>query len=138
MPSLSTMKILIPAIFVVIIIGFIAKLGYDNQLLNQRNERLRSQNSELMSKNSDLAATIKSLADRVGEQNKIVADETRRRAAAELKQQGLQNEVKQALRESKPSVVLVPDDVVDRLREQADSVRNGKAALPADTSKPVK
>lgn len=138
MPSLNTMKILIPALFVVIIIGFIAKLGYDNQILNQRNERLRQQNSDLMSKNSDLAATIKSLADRVGEQNKIVADETRRRAAAELKQQGLQNEVKQALRESKPSVVLVPDDVVDRLREQADTVRDGKTAPPADTGKPAK
>lgn len=138
MPSLNTMKILIPALFVVIIIGFIAKLGYDNQILNQRNERLRQQNSDLMSKNSDLASTIKSLADRVGEQNKIVADETRRRAAAELKQQGLQNEVKQALRESKPSVVLVPDDVVDRLREQADTVRDGKAAAPADTGKPAK
>ncbi|WP_237166055.1 DUF2570 domain-containing protein [Pantoea stewartii] len=132
------MKILIPAIFVVIIIGFIAKLGYDNQILNQRNERLRLQNAELMSKNSDMAATIKNLADRVGEQNKIVADETRRRAAAEMKQQGLQNEVKQALRESKPSVVLVPDDVVDRLREQADSVRNGKTTVPTDTSKPAK
>lgn len=138
MPSLNTMKILIPALFVVIIIGFIAKLGYDNQILNQRNERLRQQNSDLMSKNSDLAATIKSLADRVGEQNKIVADETRRRAAAELKQQGLQNEVKQALRESKPSVVLVPDDVVDRMREQADTVRDGKTAPPADTGKPAK
>ena len=138
MLNLNTLRLLIPAIFVVIIIGFIAKLGYDNQNLTQRNEKLRTLTSELLSKNNDLAATIKNLADRVGEQNKIVADETKRRAAAEMKQQGLQNEVKQALRESKPSVVLVPDDVVDRLRQQADSVRNSADAAPADSRQPAK
>lgn len=138
MPNLNALKILIPVIFTVIIIGFIAKLGYDNQNLTQRNEKLRTLTSELLSKNNDLAATIKNLADRIGEQNRIVATETKRRAAAEMKQQGLQDEVKDALRESKPSVVLVPDDVVDRLREQADSVRNGADASPANTSKPVK
>ncbi len=138
MPNLNALKILIPVIFTVIIIGFIAKLGYDNQNLTQRNEKLRTLTSELLSKNNDLAATIKNLADRIGEQNKIVATETKRRAAAEMRQQGLQDEVKDALRESKPSVVLVPDDVVDRLREQADSVRNGADTSPANTSKPVK
>lgn len=138
MPSLNALKILIPVIFTVIIIGFIAKLGYDNQNLNSRNEKLRELTTELLSKNNDLAATIKNLADRVGEQNQIVAEETKRRAAAEMKQQGLQNEVKQALRDSKPSVVLVPDDVVERLRQQADSVRNGNDTSSADTSKPAK
>jgi len=138
MPNLNALKILIPVIFTVIIIGFIAKLGYDNQNLTQRNEKLRTLTSELLSKNNDLAATIKNLADRIGEQNRIVATETKRRAAAEMKQQGLQDEVKDALRESKPSVVLVPDDVVERLREQADSVRNGADASPANTSKPAK
>lgn len=138
MPNLNALKILIPVIFTVIIIGFIAKLGYDNQNLTQRNEKLRTLTSELLSKNNDLAATIKNLADRIGEQNRIVATETKRRAAAEMKQQGLQDEVKDALRESKPSVVLVPDDVVDRLREQADSVRNGADTSPANTSKPAK
>lgn len=138
MPSLNALKILIPVIFTVIIIGFIAKLGYDNQNLNSRNEKLRELTTELLSKNNDLAATIKNLADRVGEQNQIVAAETKRRAAAEMKQQGLQNEVKQALRDSKPSVVLVPDDVVERLRQQADSVRNGNDTSSADTSQPAK
>lgn len=136
--NLNTLRLLIPVIFVVIIVGFIAKLGYDNQNLTNRNEKLRSLTNELLSKNNDLAATIKNLAERVGEQNQIVAAETKRRAAAELKQQGLQDEVKDALRESKPSVVLVPDDVVDRLRQQADSVRNGKDASSADTSQPAK
>ncbi len=138
MPNLNALKILIPVIFTVIIIGFIAKLGYDNQNLTQRNEKLRTLTSELLSKNNDLAATIKNLADRIGEQNRIVAIETKRRAAAEMKQQGLQDEVKDALRDSKPSVMLVPDDVVERLREQADSVRNGADATPANTSKPAK
>ncbi|NNS07324.1 DUF2570 domain-containing protein [Erwinia sp. JH02] len=138
MPSLNALKILIPVIFTVIIIGFIAKLGYDNQNLTNRNEKLRELTTELLSKNNDLSATIKNLADRVGEQNQIVAAETKRRAAAEMKQQGLQNEVKQALRDSKPSVVLVPDDVVERLRQQADSVRNGADASPSNTSQPAK
>ncbi|QGU87069.1 DUF2570 domain-containing protein [Erwinia sorbitola] len=138
MPGVNALKILIPVIFTVIIIGFIAKLGYDNQSLTDSNERLRTLNSELLSKNNDLAATIKNLADRVGEQNQIVAAETKRRAAAEMKQQGLQDEVKDALRESKPSVMLVPDDVVERLRQQADSVRNGSDTSSSDTSQPAK
>lgn len=138
MPSLNALKILIPVIFTVIIIGFIAKLGYDNQNLTNRNEKLRTLTTELLSKNNDLAATIKNLADRVGEQNQIVAAETKRRAAAEMKQQGLQNEVKQALRDSKPSVVLVPDDITERLRQQADSVRSGNDTSPSDTSQPAK
>ncbi len=138
MQNMNVIRILIPVIFVVIIIGFIAKLGYDNQILTQRNERLRLQNTELMSKNTDLAGTIKTLAAHVGEQNEIVRAETKRRAAAEMKQQGLQDEVKQVLRDSTCSVVLVPDDVTDKLRDQADSVRSGKGATSADTGKPAK
>jgi len=138
MQNMNVIRILIPVIFVVIIIGFIAKLGYDNQILTQRNERLRLQNTELMTKNTDLAGTIKTLAAHVGEQNEIVRAETKRRAAAEMKQQGLQDEVKQVLRDSTCSVVLVPDDVTDKLRDQADSVRSGKGAASADTGKPVK
>ena len=138
MQNMNVIRILIPVIFVVIIIGFIAKLGYDNQILTQRNERLRLQNTELMSKNTDLAGTIKTLAAHVGEQNEIVRAETKRRAAAEMKQQGLQDEVKQVLRDSTCSVVLVPDDVTDKLRDQADSVRSGKGAASADTGKSAK
>jgi len=138
MQNMNVIRILIPVIFVVIIIGFIAKLGYDNQILTQRNERLRLQNTELMSKNTDLAGTIKTLAAHVGEQNEIVRAETKRRAAAEMKQQGLQDEVKQVLRDSTCSVVLVPDDVTDKLRDQADSVRSGKGAPATDTGKPAK
>jgi len=138
MQNMNAIRILIPVIFVVIIIGFIAKLGYDNQILTQRNERLRLQNTELMTKNTDLAGTIKTLAAHVGEQNEIVRAETKRRAAAEMKQQGLQDEVKQVLRDSTCSVVLVPDDVTDKLLEQADSVRSGKGTTAADTGKPAK
>lgn len=138
MPSLNALKILIPVIFTVIIIGFIAKLGYDNQNLTNRNERLRTLNSELLSKNNDLAATIKNLADRVGEQNEIVRTEAKRRAAAEMKQQGLQDEIKDALRGNTCSVVVMPDDVTGKLRVQADSVRNGKDTLPADPRQPAK
>ncbi len=87
MQNMNVTCILSPVIFVVII-GFIAKLGYDNQILTQRNERLRLQNTELMSKNTDLADTIKTLAAYVDEQNEIIPPETNHRAAAEMKQQG--------------------------------------------------
>jgi len=123
---------------VVIIIGFIAKLGYDNQILTQRNERLRLQNTELMTQNTELAGAIKTLAAYVGEQNEIVRAETNYWATAEMKQQGLQDEVKQILRDSTCNVELVPDDVTDKLRDQADSLRSGKGSAVADTGTPAK
>lgn len=129
------LKTLIPYLFLLIILGFIGKLGYDNTVLTSRNERLRDANSHLSSQNNDLAATLNNLADKVGEQNEIVKAEARRRAAAEMKQQRLQDEVKEALRGNTCSVVAVPDAAADRLRKQSDSVQNGKATKPANTRK---
>ncbi len=130
-------KTLIPYIFLLIIFGFIGKLGYDNTVLTARNERLRDANTELSSKNNDLAATLNNLADRVGEQNEIVKTEARRRAAAEMKQQRLQDEVKEALRSNTCSIVAVPDAATDKLRKQTDAVRNSKAAISANHGKPA-
>ena len=123
--SPERLKTLIPYIFLIIILGFIGKLGYDNTVLTGRNERLRDANVTLSNQNNDLAATLNNLADKVGEQNEIVKTEALRRAAAEMKQQRLQDEVKEALRSNTCSVVTVPDSAADKLREYADSLRAG-------------
>lgn len=135
--SPERLKTLIPYIFLIIILGFIGKLGYDNTVLTGRNERLREANATLSNQNNDLAATLNNLADKVGEQNEIVKTEARRRAAAEMKQQRLQDEVKEALRSNTCSVVTVPDSAADKLRKQAEAVRTGKANTSANTGKPA-
>lgn len=137
MLNITVIKNLIPYVFLLIIVGFIAKLGYDNRELTRTNDRLHETNQGLTTKNSDLAATLNNLADRVGEQNEIVRTEAKRRAAAEMKQQRLQDEVKSALRTNTCSIVVVPADAAASVLKQAGAVRNGKAAKPADTSKPA-
>ncbi|MDI3438776.1 hypothetical protein QLG07_04845 [Erwinia sp. V90_4] len=46
--------------------------------------------------------------------------------------------IKDALRGNTCSVVVMPDDVTGKLRVQADSVRNGKDSVPADSRQPAK
>lgn len=134
--NLTIIKNLIPFVFAAIIIGFIVKLGTDNRQLRISNASLVNEAKQLNSKNNDLANTLQNLADRVGDMNKLVDKEARRRSAAEMKSQRLQEEVKDALKNNKCSIELIPDSVVDQLRRQADSVRNGKSADDTDTSKP--
>ena len=138
MLNLTAIKSAIPLVFAFLIIGFIAKLGYDNIQLESDNNSLRADVRQLNKKNDGLAESVKALADQAVAQNEIVKTESKRRAAAEMKQQRLQDEVKQALRESQPSVVALPDSVIDRLREKSDSVRSGKSETAPDTSKPSK
>ncbi|EJE1165948.1 DUF2570 domain-containing protein [Cronobacter sakazakii] len=134
--SFTTIKNLIPFVFALIIIGFIAKLGADNRQLRIENNSLVKDNRELNGKNADLANTLQNLADKVGEMNQLVDAESRRRAAAEMKSQRLQEEVKSALKDNKCSVELIPDSVIDQLRRQADSIRGGEGTDATDTSKP--
>ncbi len=134
--SFTTIKNLIPFVFALIIIGFIAKLGADNRQLRIENSSLVKDNRELNGKNADLANTLQNLADKVGEMNQLVDAESRRRAAAEMKSQRLQEEVKSALKDNKCSVELIPDSVIDQLRRQADSIRGGEGTYATDTSKP--
>lgn len=134
--NLTIIKNLIPFVFAAIIIGFIVKLGTDNRQLRISNAALITEAKQLNSKNNDLANTLQNLADRVGDMNKLVDKEARRRSAAEMKSQRLQEEVKDALKNNKCSIELIPDSVVDQLRRQADSVRNGKDTIDTDTSKP--
>ncbi|ELY2812084.1 MULTISPECIES: DUF2570 domain-containing protein [Cronobacter] len=133
--SFTTIKNLIPFVFALIIIGFIAKLGADNRQLRIENNSLVKDNRELNGKNADLANTLQNLADKVGEMNQLVDAESRRRAAAEMKSQRLQEEVKSALKDNKCSVELIPDSVIDQLRRQADSIRGGEGTDTTDTGK---
>ncbi|WP_336281117.1 DUF2570 domain-containing protein [Cronobacter dublinensis] len=136
--SFTTIKNLIPFVFALIIIGFIAKLGADNRQLRIENSSLVKDNRELNGKNSDLANTLQNLADKVGEMNQLVDAESRRRAAAEMKSQRLQEEVKSALKDNKCSVEIIPDSVIDQLRRQADSIRGGESTDTTDTGKPTR
>lgn len=133
--NLTFIKNLIPFFFAAIIIGFIVKLGTDNRQLKISNAALIAEAKQLHSKNDDLANTLQNLADRVGDMNKLVDKEARRRSAAEMKSQRLQEEVKDALKNNKCSIELIPDSVVDQLRRQADSVRNARSADDTDSGK---
>lgn len=133
--SLSTIKTLIPFIFALIIIGFIVKLGADNRQLRISNAALVESSKQLNVKNNDLASTLQNLTDAVTDMNKIVDKEAKRRAAAEMKSQRLQEEVKDALKNNKCSIELIPDSVVDQLRRQVDSIRDGKDTDSSDSGK---
>ena len=133
--SLSTVKTLIPFIFALIIIGFIVKLGADNRQLRTSNSALIESSRQLNAKNNDLASTLLNLTDAVAEMNRIVDKEAKRRASAEMKSQRLQDEIKDALKNNKCSIELIPDSVVDQLRRQADSIRSGKDTDSSDSGK---
>lgn len=134
--NLATIKHFIPFFFALIIIGFIVKLGADNRQLRISNAALISESKQLNTKNEDLATTLQNLADAVTDMNKQVDKEAKRRAAAEMKSQRLQDEVKDALKNNKCSIELIPDSVVDQLRRQADSIRSGKDTDSPDSGKP--
>lgn len=119
--NLTVIKTLIPVMFALIIIGFIVKLGVDNRQLKTDNYALQKESRELNSKNNDLANTLQNLTDAVMKMNDIVATESKRRAAAEMKSQRLQEEVKGALKDNQCSTVRLPDSVVSALLEQAKS-----------------
>ena len=134
--NMASIKHFIPFFFALIIIGFIVKLGADNRQLRISNAALISESKQLNTKNEDLATTLQNLADAVTDMNKQVDKEAKRRAAAEMKSQRLQEEVKDALKNNKCSIELIPDSVVDQLRRQADSIRNGKDTDTTDSGKP--
>lgn len=121
--SITTIKNLIPFIFALIIIGFIVKLGADNRQLRISNASLTAESKQLNVKNNDLATTLQNLTDAVTDMNKLVDKEAKRRAAAEMKSQRLQEEVKEALKDNQCATVLLPDSVVQSLLEQERSMR---------------
>lgn len=136
--NLNTIRALIPFVFAVIILGFIAKLGVDNSQLRSRNEQLQKDSRQLSAKNDDLANTLQNLTDAVTAMNKLVGSEAKRRAAAEMKSQRLQEEVKSALKDNKCAIELVPADAVISVRKAADSARSGDGSSGADSGKPAR
>lgn len=127
--------ITIAAIAIVIILT--VRLASDNRKLSEDNGRLSEQMKEIVSKNDSLSSSLNSLIGEVSAMNKIVETESKRRAAAEMKSQRLQEEVKSALKDNKCSIELIPSDAVIGVRKAADSARGGKGSGAADTSKPA-
>lgn len=134
-PSASEM-VIIAGVVAVIFLGVRASSNF--QSLLKDNATLTEQTSQLSSKNDMLAKSVDSLSQQLHAMNDIVADETRRRAAAEMKSQRLQEEIKDALKGSVCAGEYIPPVAVIRLREAADSVRAGKAAVHPDSSSPAK
>ena len=135
--NLNTIRALIPFVFAVIILGFIAKMGVDNSQLRNRNEQLQKDSRQLSVKNDDLANTLQNLTDAVTAMNKLVGTEAKRRAAAEMKSQRLQEEVKSALKDNKCSIELIPADAVIGVRKAAASARSGKGSDGSNPGKPA-
>ena len=124
----------IAAIAIVILLTM--RLASDNKQLSSDNGKLSEQIKDVGSKNDALSSSLDSLVGQVAEMNKIVATEAKRRAAAEMKSQRLQEEVKSALKDNKCTIELIPDGAVIGLRKAADSARSDKGKKPSDTSKP--
>lgn len=123
----------IAAIAIVILLAM--RLASDNKQLSSDNGKLSEQIKDVGSKNEALSSSLDSLIEQVAEMNKIVATEAKRRAAAEMKSQRLQEEVKSALKDNKCTIELIPDGAVIGLRKAADSARTDKSKKPSDTSK---
>lgn len=116
----------------IIVIGGVAFLIFvgmrmtsNYQELVKENTTLSEQTAQLSSKNDALIKSVSDLTTEVKSMNDIVATESRRRAAAEMKSQRLQEEVKTALKENKCAAELVPVDVQKKLVELADSIKGG-------------
>lgn len=67
---------------------------------------------EIGSKNYALSNSLDSLISELSAMNKIVETESKRRAAAEMKSQRLQEEVKSALKDNKCAVEPIPGNAV--------------------------
>jgi len=119
---------------VAIVIAMMFKLNGDNRKLSAENGRLEEQAAELNTKNDGMAKSLQTLTSEMQSMNKLASDEARRRAAAEMKQQKLQEEVKDALKNNKCSFELIPDGAVIGLRKAADSARGSDSKASADTS----
>lgn len=96
----SAMEIITVAA-VAIAIALMLKLTGDNRKLSAENGRLEEQTAELNAKNDGMSKSLQTLTSEVQSMNKLASDEARRRAAAEMKSQRLNEEVKDALKNNK-------------------------------------
>jgi len=145
MLSLSTLRNYIPILFAVIICFFLYSLYNTNQQLKLVNAGLVKEDKakadrieNLRSKNDDFANTFANFTKALERTNQIAEDERMRRNLAEQKNQRLQDEIKQALKNNQCSIIPVPDSVVDGLRQQADRVRNGEGTSNTNSDKSAK
>jgi len=145
MLSLSTLKNYIPILFAVIICFFLYSLYNTNEQLRIVNEGLVKEDKakadrieNLRSKNDDFAKTFANFTKALERTNQIAEDERMRRNLVEQKNQRLQDEIKQALKNNQCSIIPVPDSVVDGLRQQADRIRNGEGASNTNSDKSAK
>ncbi len=81
---------------------------------------------EIGSKNYALSNSLDSLISELSAMNKIVETESKRRAAAEMKSQRLQEEVKSALKDNKCAVEPIPGNAVIGGCKAADSAQGCK------------
>lgn len=142
MLNTSLLKYLIPIGFGLIILFLLYNLNNRNQNLAEQNqtlsERIAEKDKEVIrvnAKNDDFAATLKELTEKIGEANKIASDEARRRAAAEMKNQKLQEEVKDALKDNRCASEYIPHAVSERMYDEAVRIRGGKSTSSTDTRK---
>jgi len=112
-----------------------AQLSATNLRLEAKVTEGEKEKERINSKNDDLANTLQNLTDKIGQANTIASTEARRRAAAEMKNNRLQEEVKGALKDNKCSNDVIPDAVISRLLEQANRIRIGKDADYSDSGK---
>lgn len=119
-------------------------LNVRNSQLTATNERLEklsdskdAQINLLRDKNDGLADSVNNLIAAVDTQNKVVSKVADQRAVTASQNRKLQDEIKKYLAADKCSIAPVPPDAVERLRENADRIRNGKGAIAADTGKPA-
>lgn len=144
MLNLSTLKNYIPLLFAVIICFFLFSLYKTNQQLKRENQALVAEDrakadriENLRSKNDYFAETFAKFTQALEQTNQIAREEANRRDAAEKTNQRLQDEIKQALKDNRCSIIPVPDSVVDGLRGQASRVRDGNSATGTNPGKPA-
>lgn len=125
MSTLQNVLKYVPVLFFVVVLFLLYRLNAHNQELRQDNRELQTENRRVYAKNEDLAQALQDLTGQLQQVNDTLAIEAKRQAAAEQHHRALQNDIKKALQNNRCAVVPVPDDVAERLRQEADRVRTG-------------
>lgn len=118
-------------------------LNARNSQLSATNDRLEKltntkdgQINDLRSKNDGLAASVNDLVSAVKQQNEVMGQVAKQRAATAEQNRKLQDEIKQYLAADKNAAAPVPVDAANRLRSAAKAAGGVPDNQPA-TSKPA-
>ncbi|ARF51110.1 hypothetical protein [Pantoea stewartii] len=141
MNPLAIIKNFAPVIVIGLICVALWGLNARNSQLSATNERLEKlanskdgQINDLRSKNDGLAASVNDLVNAVKEQNEVMGQVAKQRAATAEQNRKLQDEIKQYLAADKNAAAPVPADAVNRLRSAAKAAGGVQDNQPA-TSK---